>query len=192
MKKILLTAILMASLLTGCDSLRFTPSESQKQNAWLHNRTAIIAAQTARTENASEKLQQLSALSELQSRAFSSYYGLPSQFMPAATADDVLVQSSFNLAQTALNQSIDRPDGWQLADSALELGIGLCALIGGVYGTRAIRFLKTAKIKSDALKEIITGNELFKKDNADHATAFKQAHKSQTSQTRQIVAQMKA
>ena len=37
------TYVLIACALTcaGCESLRFAPSEAQKQNAWLHNRTAV-------------------------------------------------------------------------------------------------------------------------------------------------------
>ena len=88
--------------------------------------------------------------------------------------------------------SHQRPDGWQLADSALELAIGISVLLGGVYGTRALRFLKDAQIKSKALKEIIEGNELFKKQNESSAAAFKQAQQSQSPETRQIVAEMKS
>ena len=44
----ILTQILVLSfstfVLCGCDSLRLAPSEQQKQNAWLHNRTAAVAA----------------------------------------------------------------------------------------------------------------------------------------------------
>jgi len=79
-----------------------------------------------------------------------------------------------------------------VADNALELAIGICALLGGVYGTRAIRFLKQARTKSKALQEIIAGNELFKKQNHAQASAFKDAHSSQSPQTRQIVAEMKS
>ena len=38
-----------------------------------------------------------------------------------------------------------RPDPWQVADSVMEFGIGLCALLGGVCGTRAVQFLKNAR-----------------------------------------------
>ena len=175
----------------GCKSLRFAPSEAQKQNAWLHNRTTTIAADTAKDENASEHLQALTQLSELQSRAFSSYFGLPAEFPPSETAEDVLAESNFQLARTALQQGAERPDAWEVADSMLELGIGICALLGGVYGSRAVGFLRQAKTKSKALKEIITGNEFFKKQNASSASAFKQAHQNQSAQTRQIVAEMK-
>jgi hypothetical protein len=74
----------------------------------------------------------------------------------------------------------------------LELGIGICALLGGAYGPRAVRFLGETRTKSKALQEIITGNELFKKQNQSSASAFKQAHQNQSHQTRQIVAQMKS
>jgi hypothetical protein len=178
-------------LLAGCDSLRFTPSEEQKQNAWLHNRTAIAAAETAKAESSSEKLQSLTGLSELQSQAFTSYFGLPKEFPKAASAEEILAEPNWQLANTAVQQSGDRPDAWQLADSAMELGIGICALLGGVYGTRAVGFLKDAKTKSKALQEIIFGNELFKKNNQTQVAAFKQAQQNQSPETRQIVAQLK-
>ena len=103
----------------------------------------------------------------------------------------MLAESNFQLAHTALQQGAERPDAWEVADSMLELGIGICALLGGVYGTRAVGFLRQAKTKSKALKEIITGNELFKKQNVSSAIAFKQAHQNQSNKTRQIVAEMK-
>jgi hypothetical protein len=176
---------------TGCDSLRLAPTEVQKQSAWLHNRTTTIAADTSKAENASEQLQALTQLSELQSRAFSSYFGLPKEFPRSETVEDVLAESNFQLANTALQQGVERPDAWEVADSMLELGIGICALLGGIYGTRAVGFLRQAKTKSKALKEIIIGNELFKKQNATSASVFKQAHQNQSAPTRQIVAEMK-
>ena len=181
----------MGFVLAGCDTLRLAPSEVQKQNAWLHNRTAIVAAQTAKAENVSQVLQALIQLGEKQSRDFTAYYGLPNEFPPAETTEDILVESNWKLAETALQSGAERKDPWQVADTMLELGIGVCALLGGVYGTRAIRFMKEARNKSKALKEIITGNENFKKHNASSTDAFKQAHSSQSPQTRQLVTLMK-
>jgi len=192
MKKFLAILIVLFFLLAGCDSLRFAPGEAQKQNAWLHSRTAAIAAATAEGESASGKLQALTKLSQLQSRAITSYYGLPKELPPADTAEQILSESSWQLGRTALAESIERPDAWQVADNALELGIGICALLGGVYGTRAVRFLKQARTKSKALQEIIACNELFKKQNESSVAAFKQAQKLQSPQTRQIVAEVKA
>lgn len=100
MRRILASLLLGLCLLSaGCESLRFAPTETQKQNAWLHNRTAAITAETARSENSSENLQTLTKLSELQSRAFVSYNGLPKEFPQAETAEDVLAQSNWQLAE---------------------------------------------------------------------------------------------
>ncbi len=193
MKKMLAVTLLLSVCVVsmGCDGLRFSPSEMQKQNAWLHNRTVAVAAQTAKVEDTSGKLQALTELSELQSKAFTSYYGLPMEVPSAGSAEEILAESNIQLAQTALNQSADRPDVFSLADSVFELAIGIGVLLGGVYGTRAVRFLKDARTKAQALREIIEGNELFKNVNKDYVDAFKQAHDSQSSETRQIVAGMK-
>jgi len=187
-----LTLIACILICVGCESVRFAPSEEQKQNAWLHNRTTLVAAETAKDESASEKLQALTELSELQSRAFVSDTGLPNEFPNAETAEDILTQSNYQLARTALAESSQRPDAWQLADSVLELGIGISALLGGVYGTKAVKFLSDARAKSTALKEIIQGNELFKQQNESSVAAFKDAQKDQSAETRQIVAKIKA
>jgi len=187
----LLVLFFVALLICGCDSLRLAPSEQQKQNAWLHHRTASAAAQMARAESASQDLQALTGLCEQQSLAFTSYCGLPKEYPPAQTTQDLLSQSSWQLASTALTQSSERPDPWQVADSMLELGIGILALLGGIGGTRAVRFLQDARTKSQALKEIVQGNELFKKQNGDQSEAFKAAHQHQSPETRQLVTAMK-
>ena len=191
MKKI----ILIASLLTlscGCEVLRFAPSQLQKQNAWLHNRTTTIAAEIARTEGTSQELQALTQLGKLQSNAFVTYYGLPDELPQAETVEDILDESYIKLANNAVVEGAERVDSWEMADSAMDLGIGICALLGGVYGTQAVRFLKNAKTKSQALKEIISGNELFKQQNESSIAAFKQAHDNQSPETRKIVTEIKS
>ena len=186
-----LLALGMLFAVSGCDSLRLAPSEPQKQNAWLHQRTTAVAAETARAEQSSAELQALTELSERQSRALTSYYGLPKEYPQADSTTEILAQANWQLAETAQAQSAERPDPWQVADTLLEVGIGISALLGGVYGTRAVRFLQDARSKSNALKEIIEGNEQFKKQNATHTQAFKTAHAHQSPQTRQLVAAMK-
>ena len=181
----------MSLMIAGCNSLRFAPNEQQKQNAWLHNRTAAVAAETARSEQASAELQALTQLSELQSRSFTAYCGLPREYPEAETAEQILAESSWQTANAALAQSAERPDPWEVADSALNIGIGIAALFGGVLGTRAVRFLQTARTQTTALKEIIQGNELFKQQNADHVSAFKAAQQSQSAETRLLVTAMK-
>jgi hypothetical protein len=187
----ILMLLALAFSVAGCDGLRFAPSEEQRQNAWLHNKTTELAAETAKQEETSEKLQTLTELSEQQSRAFVSYYGLPEVYPKAETVDDILAEPSLDITQTAISQSSARPDAWQVADSALELGIAVTGLFGGVFGVGAVRFLKDAKTKSQALQEVISGNELFKKQNPEQSPAFKSAHQNQSTQTRQIVAGIK-
>jgi hypothetical protein len=174
----------------GCGQIRFAPSESQKQNAWVHNRTAAIAAQEAQSEQASAQLQGLTKLSETQSRAFVAYCGLPEELPAADTTSDVLSESNKQLAATAIEQSKQRPDAWDIADSTLELGIALAGLFGGVYATRIAKFLQEAKTKSNALKEIVLANEIFKKTNPDSADAFKDAQRNQSPLTKQIVTEV--
>ena len=77
-------------LLAGCEAIRFAPSEEQKQNAWVHNRTAAIAAQTAKEEYASGKLQALTDLSRTQSKAFVAYCGLPASILNKNSPDGPL------------------------------------------------------------------------------------------------------
>jgi hypothetical protein len=191
MKKNFLVVIVLCVFLAGCDAVRFAPTEAQKQNAWLHNRTAQLAADKARAEDVSQQLEGLTSLCALQSRSFSTYYGMPKEFPSSDTPEQILAQSSWQLAQQSLTESAERPDAWRLADSALEFGIGIAALFGGVYGTRAARFLKEARDKSKALKEIVEGNELFKNQHTESASAFKSAHQNQSAETRKLVAEIK-
>jgi hypothetical protein len=65
-------------------------------------------------------------------------------------------------------------------------------LLGGVYGTKAVKFLNDARTKSKALKEIIQGNELFKQQNESSVAAFKDAQQNQSPETKAIVAEIKA
>jgi len=191
MRKVAMT--LAVVLVTGgCGQIRFAPNEAQKQNAWVHNRTAAIAASEASAEQTSAKLQALTNLSEMQSRAFVAYCGLPEELPAAETAQDVLSESNRQLATTAIEQSKERPDVWGVADSAMELAIAIAGLFGGAYATRIIKFLQEAKAKSNALKEIVLANEIFKKTNPDAAEAFKDAQRSQSPLTKQIVAEIKS
>ncbi len=183
--------VMVAVFTCGCESLRFAPGEVQKENAYLHHRTAQMAAAEAREESVSPELAGLTSLCALQSRAFMADYGLP-QVLPAAeTIDDVLAESSQGIAVAALSRSSMRPDVWDVTDGLLELGFAVAGVIGGAYGIRATRFFKRAREKSKALREIIEGNELLKQTSTEAAAAFKTAHKAQSPQTRQIVTELK-
>ena len=144
MRKILLVLVILSVFLIGCESLRFAPTQTQKQNAWLHNRTTTIIAQQTKLEDSSQQLQNLSHLSEAQSRAMTAYYGLPKEYPAAQTIEELLSQPNFGLAKQAMNDSSQRPDGFKMAENAMDILIGVCALFGGVYGTRAVQLLRTA------------------------------------------------
>lgn len=192
MKKALIVLASVMILNAGCDGIRLPASEVQKQNAWLHNRTAQAAAQAANAEQASENLQKLTTLSQAQSGAFVFDYGMPEQLPNAWSDEDILSQGNFDLTQAAISDSQRRDDLWRVADGAIELGIGLAGLLGGVYGLKAAGFLTAARKKSEALREIVKGNETFKKLNAGSVEVFKMVHNAKQSQeTKQIVAEIK-
>jgi len=189
---IALAVLLLMFVSAGCEVLRFAPSEQMKQNAWLHHRTTQLAAETAKSQQASQRLCQLTSLSALQSKAFVADYGLPRHLPASDTAEQILSQANQQLAERAIKIAGARPNGWDIADGLFELGIGAMGLLGGAWGLRLAGIMKKARQKSRALREIIEYNELFKKDNPDYAKAFKTAHKMQSAETRLIVNEIKS
>ena len=139
----------------GCDGIRLSPGQAQKENAWLHNRTTQLAAEMAEKENASDELQSLTNLGQEQSRAFVSYFGLPNEYPKADTVYQVLSSKNIALAETANTEALQRPDQWQAADGILEAGIAIAGIAGGAWGLKISSFLKEARAKSQALKEVV-------------------------------------
>ncbi|MDD5458549.1 MAG: hypothetical protein PHF37_04065 [Phycisphaerae bacterium] len=191
MKKCIVLSI-VCLIIAGCGGLRFEPSEAAKQNALLHHRTTQAAAQQAKIENSSQRLQGLTELGELQSSSFVGYYGLPAESIQTETVDDILSESNAALAKEAFDESLDRPDGWDITNGTLDMAIGIAALFGGAYGIKALRFLQEAKDKSLALREIVKGNELFKQEHKAYSASFKESQAKQSSATKQIVSQIKS
>ena len=175
----------------GCGSLRFAPGQEQKQNAYLHHRTVQAAAMQAQEEDSSQVLQQLTAQASRQSEAIVAHYGLPRELPSANGPEEILSAANGQLTLAARAQAIERPDPWDVADHLLELGIALAGVVGGVYGGRALGLLQLARQKSVALREVVQGNELFKRHNPTSGETFKQAHVAQSAQTRALVASLK-
>ena len=140
-KYILVVLGLMGLILvnTGCDALRFAPSEVQKQNTYVHHRTVQAAAVQAQQEETTETLQSLMEQATQQSEAIIAYYGLPAEIPPSDTVPEILSESNQALAQTARVEAIQRPDPWEVADHLLELGIGIGGVVGGAFGVRMVR-----------------------------------------------------
>ena len=185
---ILLVSISIVFLTTGCGDIRFAPDQTQKQNAYLHHRTIQATAARAKNENVSDTLRQLTTQAARQSDTILAYYGLPKALPASDSVEALLNQENKAITQNAGMQAIQRPDPWDVADNLMELGIALAGLTGGVFGSRAITALKLARQKSTALKEIIVGNELFKRQNANYTEAFKEAHYAQSDTTKTLVA----
>jgi len=203
MKQLSVISLLMLCL-CGCDGFRYAATEAQKANAWLHWRVCAAAAQTAVDENASPGLCGLTELAHSQTEAFVADYGLPKH--PQASLEGATPGQSgtglepvdhgqdgraTRVASQARQDAMRKPDVWVLADGAMELGIALAGLVGGVYGIRIAGYLKHTREKSKAIKEIVAGNELFKQLWPEQADRFKDAHQKQSPPTRQIVTQLK-
>jgi len=177
--------------LCGCQSFRYPATEVQKQNAYLHSRATEMASALAVSEASSKQLKKLTNLSALQSRGFVADYGLPKVLPNAHTVGDVLDEASYAVADAAFDRSQKKPDAWDIADGAIDAGIAIAGLLGGVWGIKAAGFLRVARQNSNALREVVLGNEVFKKTNAENADAFKSAHSYQSQPTKRIVADMK-
>jgi hypothetical protein len=204
-------SILMAAMLliSGCESFRYAATEAQKENAWLHREVCAAAAETAVDENASQRLCDLTSLAHGQSGAFVMDYGLPEVASNSRCAINPsgltatspsqgrsfwpLAEGEFQEVLTrAKHDSMQKPDIFEMADGLMEHGIALAGLVGGVYGLRIAGYLKQAREKSKALKEIVEGNELFKQLYPEQANRFKEAQQKQSPLTKQIVTHLKA
>lgn len=191
LKKVLFICVSVL-FVSGCQSFRYAASQAQKQNAYLHGRTAEMANTVALSEDVSGQLKELTSLGASQSRAFIADYGLPDDLPPAGTVEDVLAGAGFAIADVAFDHSRKKPDAWDVADGAIDAGIAIAGLLGGVWGIKAAGFLRMARQNTNALREVVLGNEVFKKTNADSADAFKSAHGYQSQPTKRIVADMKS
>ena len=190
MKQLLVIGLLAVLCLCGCEGFRYAATEAQRENAWLHSRVCAAAAETAVDESASEALCGLTDLANAQSEAFVMDYGFP-QTLPAMNDVETVLSQGVVIAQAAKQDAMRKPDVWSLADGAMELGIALAGLVGGVDGIRIAGYLKQAREKSKAIKEIVAGNELFKQLWPEQADRFKEAQRKQSPVTRQIVTQLK-
>ena len=178
-------------LMCGCEGFRRTATQAQKQNAWLHLRTTQLAAEQAVSEQTSALLQDLTALSCQQSCAFAADYGLPDEIGPTLTAEEILAAAGPAAVRAQADGSAAELEPWSMADGLLDLGLALAGLLGGAWGLKAAAFFRQAREKSDALKEIVRNNELFKTLCPDAAPSFKQAQSAQSPSTRRLVTELK-
>jgi uncharacterized caspase-like protein len=154
---------------------RFAPRESQKESAELTHQLAVRVYQEG-THPRSPVAAQL----EKGTRATTLYMGTPKNPPDPQRFDATTQQAELDAR--------DRPDPWQVADSAFEVAIGVAALFTGVGGVKAASYLRDARAKSNALQEIIKKNEVLKKTQPE---AFHAAHTSQSPETKKVVSDIR-
>lgn len=157
-KLIALVALAAVCLLavSGCDSLRFAPTEPQKQTAELTHGLAVkINAEG--TDPASPASQQLIKGTQ----AALVFMGRPKVPADPAQFDTVAEQAAVDAAERPVADDV-----FEAADRGLSLAAELAILFGvggtGFAGKKVIDWLAIAKSKNKALSEIVHGNELFK------------------------------
>jgi len=176
--------------ISGCNSLRFAPSEAQKQIAFDTYQTAQAVNTTgaAAASPAAQKLVTGTA-------AALAYTGMP--------ADPVIPDYDAAAAQATADAAA-RPtavDVIEAADEGLSLFSELAIALGlgglGYGGKKLSDWLALAKQRSAALKEVVKNNELFKSsalaaNNAAAVDLFKQAQAAQSPETKVLVTELKA
>ena len=84
------------------------------------------------------------------------------------------------------------PDPWAAAVVLLEAALAAAGVIGGAAGVRIAGALRKAQNAQRAVREIIRGNEVFKRNHSAAAEAFKRAQQGQSPTTRKLVTAIKA
>jgi hypothetical protein len=197
MKLITLLIVSVALLvgIAGCESMgmRWAATETQKENAYVHERTAALAANRAEQEGTSTTLQELTELSQVQSEAFVADYGLPAERPLIRTPEDALDESNWQRGRDALVDGQRKPDTFDIVDGGLTLALALSGVVGGAYGVKIKKYVTIAKQKSDALREIVAGVDTMKQDNNYEAyLRFKASQDNQSVATKKLVAEIKA
>ena len=185
-KKILGVIVLLLVFgfcLSGCEEalgLRLSPTEAQKQSSELTYALALKVDRegTEPESPASKKLVSGTAASL-------TYTGRPKE---VPNPDDFETITS-----AATGDAGKRPDLGKTMDSALEIGLAIAGLFGGVGGVKVAQVLVKAHQKAKAFEEVVSNNDLFKKLAESESLAtldlFKKANVSQTPTTQKLVAE---
>ena len=158
-----LIAVAILATCGGCDSLRKAPSEPQKQVAYKTHSNAV-AANAIGAEPGSPLTGQMVDGTATALK----YTGMP--------ADPVIVDYDATSSQAAADAA-ERPtaadvfgEASEKAEGYLGLGLDLALLLGaggiGFGGKKLTDWISLARDKNAALREIIQGNELFKRQIA--------------------------
>ena len=184
---LIIVLIIFIASLTGCGNLRFGPSEAQKQVAF---RTYKNAAEVDKVgaEAASPATRQVVE----GSAAALAYTGMPK----APEVEDY--PAALEQAQADAVKRPKSADVFDAAEGGLSLAAELAILLGaggaGIGGKKVIDWIALARNKSNALREVVEGNELLKdylkvNDKDSELKAFKVfQEQKQTADTAKLVA----
>lgn len=176
---ILLILPLLLLSVAGCGGLRFAPTENIKDTAYLQAETAKQAAAYAKAQAATDPvLNDLLASLEQESNVFLSYTGFPDTLPATKSLSELLGQANQAAVTQAAAEAPQRPGpeaAWAWADAGLDLTDGVLSVLGLGGIALAVRRLRA---KGAALREVVTGNELYKQwlaqtNQADSIAAFK-------------------
>lgn len=186
---VLLLAVMIAISVFagGCDSVRFAPTEAQKQISY----DTYLTAQTVNAQGTEPKSEAAAKL-VTGTGTMLTYTGLPK---------DPVITDYKTTSEQAATDAAGRPtieDVASAADGWLELGIGIAGLFSGGVALKAAGWLTTLREKAKALTEVVTANETLKtylESNklTDALNVFKQAQsQTQSPTTSQIVYELRA
>jgi hypothetical protein len=186
---IVLTIFILLSCLifSGCGNLRFGPSESQKQLAFTTYKNAAEVAKLG-AEAASPATRQIVE----GTAAALAYTGMPK----APEVEDY--PAALEQAQADAVKRPKSADVFDAAEGGLSLAAELAILLGaggaGIGGKKVIDWIALARNKSNALREVVEGNELLKEylkvnGKDGELDAFKEFQgQKQTADTAKLVA----
>jgi len=189
---VIIVLITLTIALSGCEQFRFAATENQKLTAWeTHQLAGRIESQG--TQSGSETSQRL----KKGTAAGLAYIGAPTKF-DTDDIDSVMAQAAEDAARRPTSEQL-----WDTADGVISLGIAVAGLFGGAYGLKGVHYLSQARAKSQALRQIVKGNELFKNEIIKNLTGevqqqvldtFKIAQKQEQHgiKTKQIVTEIKS
>ncbi len=156
-------------LVSGCDSLRFAPTEAQKDSCFLHAATSSAVSDMV---NAAVDRGALAAAAgkladnaQRQATVLQAYIGLP-ETLPDVSSIDALIDD--NSTEQAQIDASKRPSVTDIADAAsggVDVLVGIATALAGVGviggSGKVMALAKKAKQTSTALNEVVAANSEY-------------------------------
>ncbi len=179
---IVCTLLMFLLVMQGCQGgnmLRFAPTEAMRQNSEMtHMLAKTVHLNGAEAKSAATA--QLVAGTEVSLV----YTGRPKTPVDASQFPTVNTQ--------AKEDAVERPNIAEASDAALNIGLGIAAILGGGAGVKLAGGLRRIHGKAKAFQEVVSKNEIFKRlATPDVVDMFKSANKDQSPTTRKLVAEAK-